>query len=144
MITIKTLYDQIEDAVGLADAGLTMYTVQQVVTIAYLLVFLTDQLPEACLDWKQTTIEHKIRANFKIDFGVAFNDRAGDRLCPTNANHAIVVKDYAAETAVVIGDLTNVAVQNQATVQDLTQNLSEANEQLATALATIDWGWRGG
>ena len=67
-----------------------------------------------------------------------------------NANHATVIEDYAAETAVAIKILVNVAVKNQATVQELTLNLREANQQLAIALATITalqengGGWREG
>ena len=71
-LPIETLYDQIEDAVELADAGLTPYTVQRVVAIAYSLVFATGQLTEAYRDWKRNLIRHKTCANFKNDFGVAF------------------------------------------------------------------------
>ena len=62
---------------------------------------------------------------------------------PQNANHAPVVEEYAAETAKAMENLANEAVQNQATVQQLTdtntsitQNLMEANQKFTTALRT--------
>ena len=47
---------------------------------------------------------------------------------PQNANHATVVEDFAAETAVAIENLENVAVQKQDIVQELTQNLRDVNQ----------------
>ena len=41
LLPIETLYYQIKDAMGLADAGQTLYGAPQVVAIAYLLVFST-------------------------------------------------------------------------------------------------------
>ena len=38
-LPIETLYDQIENAVELANVGLTPYSAPQVVAVAYLLVF---------------------------------------------------------------------------------------------------------
>ena len=73
-LPIETLYDQIEDAVELADAGQTPYSAPQVVAIAYSLAFATGQLTEACRDWKRTTNTHKTWANFKTDFGLAFQE----------------------------------------------------------------------
>ena len=73
-LPIETHYDQIKDAVELANAGLTPYSAQQVVAIAYSLVFATGQLTEACRDWKQTLIGHKTWSNFKINFGLGFKE----------------------------------------------------------------------
>ena len=53
-LSIETLYDQIEDDVELVDAGSTPYTTEQVVGIAYNLVFSIGQLTEACRYWKRT------------------------------------------------------------------------------------------
>ena len=49
-LSIQTMYNQIKDAVELADAGITPYTAQQVVAIAYSLIFATEQLTEVCQD----------------------------------------------------------------------------------------------
>ena len=150
-LPIETLYDQIEDAVELADAGSTPYSAQQVVAIAYSLVFATGQLTEACRDWKRSLAGHKTWSNFKIDFGLAFKElresqqtAQGAGFVPQNANHAALVEGYAAETAEAIENLANAAVQNQVTVQaltntntNITQNLMEANQQLAKALSRI-------
>ena len=55
-----------------------------------------------------------------------------------------MVEEIADEAAEVIGNLMNASVQNQVTVQALTSinttithNVMKANQQLATALATI-------
>ena len=73
-LPIETMYDQIKDTVELADTGQTPYSAPQVVAIAYSLVFATGQLTEACRDWKRTPAPHKMWANFKMDFGLAFQE----------------------------------------------------------------------
>ena len=145
-LPIEPLHDQTEDALELADTGLTPYSAPQAVAIAYSLAFSTGQLTEACRDWKRTLIGHKTWANFKIYFRLAFKDlresqqtAQGAGFGLQNTNHAAVFEEYAAKTAEEIENLTNAAVQNQATVQALTatnttitQNLMEANQQLAS------------
>ena len=61
-----------------------------------------------------------------------------------NATHATAVEGYKTETAEAIENLSNAAVQNQVTVQQLTaintiltQHLQEANQYLTVALKTI-------
>ena len=114
-------------------------------------MFTTRQLTGAFWDWKSTLSPHKTWANFKVDFGLAFKElresqqttqRAG--FAPQNENHAVLVEEYAAETAEAIENLANTAVQNQVTVQALaatntaiTHNLIKANRKLTEALATI-------
>ena len=73
-LPIKTLYDQIEDAVELADAGLTPYSATQLVAIAYSLLFQPGQLTEACRYWKRTMPNHKTWANLRINFGLVFKE----------------------------------------------------------------------
>ena len=116
-LPIETLYDQIEDVVELADAGQTPYIAPQVVAIAYSLAFTTGQLTEACRDWKRTTATHKTWANFKMDFGLAFQElresqqtAQGAVFAPQNANHAVVVEEYAAEAAETIEISANVVI----------------------------------
>ena len=58
-LPIETFYDQIEDAVELANAGQTPYSVKQVVAIVYLLVFGTVMRVKACRDWKGSNALHK-------------------------------------------------------------------------------------
>ena len=71
---IETMYDQVEDAMELADAGQTPYSAEQVVAIAYSLVFNTGQFTDACRDWKRTLPAYKTWANFKVDFGLAYKE----------------------------------------------------------------------
>ena len=66
-LPIETLYNQVEDAMELVDAGQTPYSAPQVVAIAYSLVFNTWKFKDACRDWKRTWFIHKTWANFKVD-----------------------------------------------------------------------------
>ena len=82
---------------------------------------------DACRDWKRTLAPHKTWANFKIDFGLSFKElresqqtAKGAGFLPQQANHAVAVEEYAAETAEDIENLANASVQNQVTVQALT------------------------
>ena len=150
-LPIETLYDQIENAVELANVGLTPYSAPQVVAVAYLLVVLTGQLDEACRDWKRTLIGHVPQANFKFYFGLTLKEPGefqqtaqGIGFVPQNTNNATVVKEYAAETTEAIENLANTVVQNQSTVQHLTatntsikQYLMEANQKLTAVFETI-------
>ena len=118
-LPIGTMYDQFEDAVELVDAGQTPYIAPQFVTIAYSLVLGTGQLKEVCRDWKRTLAPRKTWANFKMDFGLAFQELRESQqtaqeegFAPQNTNHVVVVEEYAAETAETIENLANAAVQN--------------------------------
>ena len=85
-----------------------------------------------------------------MDFGLAFQElresqqiTQGAGFVPQNANHALVVEEYAAETVEAIENLADAAVHNQVTVQAvtvtntaITQNLIEANQKLTEALGT--------
>ena len=68
------MYDQIEDAVELADAGQTPYNAEQVVAIVYSLIFSTGQLTEEYRNLKRTLVGHKTWEKIKIDFGLAFKE----------------------------------------------------------------------
>jgi hypothetical protein len=63
-LPIETLFDQIENSVDYAAAGLTPYSPEQVVAIAYQLVFATGMFLDYCKTWKR-------RANFKVYFSSA-------------------------------------------------------------------------
>ena len=71
---IELLYNQIEDAVELSDAELIPYIAQQVVAIVYSLIFSTEQLTDACRDWKRTLSGHKTWANFNLDFRLTYKE----------------------------------------------------------------------
>ena len=50
---IENLFKQIDEAVAYADAGNSAFTVTQIVTAAYLLVFNTGELEKACDEWDE-------------------------------------------------------------------------------------------
>ena len=135
----------------MGDAGQKPFSAPHAVAIAYSLLFVTEQITEACRNWKRTLSPHKMSDNFKIDLGLAFKElhesqqtAHGAGFAPQNANHAVAIEESTAETAEAIGNLASVAGQTQVIVQALvvtnttiTQNLIEANQHLAEALITI-------
>ena len=106
---------------------------------------------DACRDWKRTLLAHKTWVNFKVDVGLAFKElrepqqtdqRAG--FASQNATNVNSMETFAAETFEAIENLANATVQYQninrnltATNTTITNNLMEANRQLAEALNTI-------
>jgi hypothetical protein len=70
---IKSLSNQIEDAVALAAAAQAPYSPAKIVAIAYTLVFTTGMLPEACHEWRRNPGDHTW-PNFKTFFAEAHQD----------------------------------------------------------------------
>jgi hypothetical protein len=70
---IEALFDKIEDAVSLAAATQAPYSAEQIVAIAYKLVFTTGMFPEACREWRRNPAEHSW-PNFKTFFAEAHQD----------------------------------------------------------------------
>ena len=65
---IESLFDQIDTAVEYAAAGGAPYTPEQIVTIAFQLVFQTGLFPDDCKLWKRRPVGDKTYAHFKTYF----------------------------------------------------------------------------
>jgi hypothetical protein len=67
---IEVLYQKIEDAIKFTAAGQTLYYPQQVLNIAYQLVFRTH----FCKIWKHQAAVYKMWPQFKLDFTIAYQE----------------------------------------------------------------------
>jgi hypothetical protein len=73
---IEVLIAQLEDTVDYASAGGQAYLTQQIVNLAYSLMFSTGSYNIMCREWHQRPLVDKTWANFKLHFTVAYNKMA--------------------------------------------------------------------
>jgi hypothetical protein len=71
---VETIFAQIEDAFNFANSGQAPYSPQQVVALAYTLVFNTGIFSESCRNWRHQPLAEHTWANFTGDFTLAHHD----------------------------------------------------------------------
>jgi hypothetical protein len=147
---IKSLFDQIEDAVALAAAAQAPYSPAQIVAIAYTLVFTTGMLPEACRKWRRNPADHTW-PNFKTFFAEAHQDLRDSQITSKqsayhDANYVLNIANDSVidqhDTAEAIANLATATASDRATVASLTATsstltaeLTQANNKLSFAQA---------
>ncbi len=67
-LPIETLFDQIENCIDFAAAGLSPYSTEQVTNNAYQLIFATGMFFDDCKIWKRRDAAYKTWDQFKTDF----------------------------------------------------------------------------
>ena len=128
---IETLFDQIENSIDYAAAGLTPYTPEQVVTNAYQLIFDTGMFHDDCKIWNRHPAAYKTYDQFKTDFSIAhreFRDTRGTTAGATDfqANNASVQQD----TFEAIANLATATAHDRNTVATLTATNSALSQEL--------------
>ena len=73
-LPIKALINQVEGTIKYAAAGNTLYTLLQVVGIAYQLIFQTGMFTNNCKQWKRRDPANKNWTKFKIFFATAHQE----------------------------------------------------------------------
>jgi hypothetical protein len=68
---IETLFKKIEDGVRYANAGMQPYMEAQYVNIAFLLIFNTGTIPDACREWQHRTPVNHTWADFRRELSWA-------------------------------------------------------------------------
>jgi hypothetical protein len=141
-LPIETLFDQIENCIDYAAAGLSPYSTEQVTNNAYQLIFATGMFIDDCKIWKRHDAAYKTWDQFKIDFADShreFRDARGTTAGSTNyqANNAV----YQDETIEAIANLATATSHDRQAVATLTttnsaltKELTRVNAQLVTAL----------
>jgi hypothetical protein len=164
--TIKTAYnpnqpigafiDQIEDCVAFTDAGLAPYTVPQIISTAYTLMFNTSIFPDACCVWQRRALIDHTWANFKLDFIEAHQEYRDCQATLTQAGYhsahsALEIEQANAafeaiqtETALALANFATATASNRSSVANLTttnssltSNLTSATSKLSVALSDI-------
>jgi len=141
-LPIETLFDQIENCIDFAAAGLSPYSTEQVTNNAYQLIFATGMFFDDCKIWKRRDAAYKTWDQFKTDFAEShreFRDARGTTAGATDyqANNAV----YQDETIEAIANLATATSHDRQAVatltstnSTLTKELTRVNAQLVTAL----------
>jgi hypothetical protein len=141
---IETLFQQIQDARGLAVAGGQPYGAAMIVNVAYTLIFNTGLFPDACRAWQLRAIAAKTWALLKIDFATAhrefrLNNQTAQQSGFHSANMMIeqVRDDSMHETAEAIAQQATATASDRGTVATLTTTNAKLANQLEAAHALI-------
>jgi hypothetical protein len=143
---IEMLYQQIEDAIEFAAAGQTPYSPEQVLSIAYQLVFRTGIFADDCKIWKRQAAEYKTWPQFKLDFAVAYQEYSdGLEISPRAAGFQAEVRNDQHETIEAIANLATATAEDRravanltATNATLTKDLAAANGKLISTLTLVN------
>jgi hypothetical protein len=158
--TMKTAYDPnqpIEAFIDqFADAGLAPYTVPQIISTAYTLMFNTSMFPDACRVWRRRALIDHTWANFKLDFIEAHQEYRDCQATSTQAGyqsaHSALEIEQANAAFEAIQTKTTLALANLATAtasdrssvanltttnSSLTSDLTSATSKLSVALSDI-------
>ena len=142
-LPIETLFDQVEDAMEFAVAGKAPYIPQQIVNIAFNIIFQTGTFSDECKMWKRRPEAQKTWEQFKTFFAIAHQEirEATQTVRDTGYNANIMQTD----TAEAITNLANVTLTDKqalteltSTVSRLSKDLADTNAQLMKALAEIN------
>jgi hypothetical protein len=132
---IETLFDQIENGIDYAAAGLTPYSTEQIVTNAFQLIHSTGMFIQDCKIWKRRNTVYKTWDQFKTDFAIShreFRDSRETTAGATNykANNAI----YQQDTIKAIANLATATSHDRQAVSTLTFT----NSALTTELSSVN------
>jgi hypothetical protein len=140
---IEVLYQQIEDAIEFSAVGQTPYLPEQVVNIAYQLVFRTRIFSDDCKIWKRHAAAYKTWPQFKLDFAVAYQEHieALDITPYAPGFNAEALVDQHDSTIEAIANLATATVEDRKAVSNLTGTNATLIKELVTAngkrIATI-------
>jgi hypothetical protein len=136
---IEVFFKQIEDATEFAAAGQAPYSPEQVLNIAYQLVFRTGIFVDDCKTWKKQPALYKNWPQFKIDFAVAYQEYnealdIGPRAAGFNAES---VSDYHEHTIDALSNLATATVADRTAVANLTETTAILTRDLAKSNASL-------
>ena len=130
---IETLYDQIEQAVDIAEAGHQPYTNAQVLTRTYNLILQTGMFTDACREWRAKPGTEKTWENFKIHFAQAHKDlRQQEETASKSGMHAAnaVLSSIQTDAQNAIQQLTNATMADRNQMSDLVHANNVMNNDL--------------
>lgn len=138
---IETLFDQIDNGIDYAAAGLSPYTAEQVINNGFQLLYATGMFLEDCKIWKRRPAEYKTWNQFKTDFSVAHREFRDARGTTAGASPYQANAVYQQDTIDAIANLATATSHDRLAVStltttnsDLTAELSRVNAKLVAAL----------
>jgi hypothetical protein len=135
---IEALYTQLEAAIDFADAAGTPYSVNQLVTTAYNLVFKTGLFADTCRDWRRRPTADKTWINFQTDFSEAAQDlRESTSTSQASGYHganAAIEENtrFQEETAAALANLATATASDRSTLASVTAALESANAEIVS------------
>ena len=141
------LFQQIEDAVVFAAAGQTPYSPEQVLNIAYQLIFRTGIFADDCKTWKRRPAPYKTWAQFKFDFKISYQEYSESRELSPGASGfgAEAPTTHQDETIDAIANLATATAADRTAVANLmttnailTKEVAKVNEKLIAALLQVN------
>jgi hypothetical protein len=131
---IEVLFKQIEDAIEFADAGQTPYSPEQVLNVAYQLVFRTGLFSDECKIWKRQADQYKTWPQFKIDFALAYQEynEALD-IAPSAAGFMAETNTAQNETLEALACLATATAEDRRAVVNLTSTNATLTKELANS-----------
>ena len=141
-LPIETLFDQIENGIDFAAAGLSPYTPEQITNNAFQLMHATGMFVEDCKLWKRRNVADKTWDQFKTAFSEShreFWDARGTTAGSTNyqsnnAVHQQATIDAIANLATATSHDRQAVSTLTTTNSALTKELTIVNAKLVTAL----------
>jgi hypothetical protein len=141
-LPIENLFDQIETAAEYAEAANHPFSIQQIVTTGYLLIFATGLYTEECKLWNRRPLAEQTWVNFKLDFSRAHKElREMQSMTAQMGNatmgHANMARfsenedNTQTETAQALADLATATVADRTAVANLTQANATLTSQLS-------------
>ena len=141
---IETLINQVENPFEYAAARNTPYSYEQVVSIAFQLVFQTGLFPDDCKIWKRQAPELKTRPGFKAFFATAHQEWHESLLSTAGAGFQSANHAYQQDTVDAITNLATATASDCASVAALVatnstlfDGLGTTNAKLVTSLKEI-------
>jgi hypothetical protein len=111
----KILYKQIDDAIAFTAAGQTPYSTQQVLSIAFQLVFRTGIFVDDCKIWKLQATAYKTWPQLKLGFAIAYQEYS--KAFETTPHAAgFSTQDIPGYHEDTIGAITNLATATAANI----------------------------
>ena len=135
-LPIETLYEQMEQAVEIAEAGRSPYTNSQVLTRAYNLIFQTGMFTDACREWRNKPTADKTWENFKTHFALAYKDlKQNQQAASSTGMHAAnaILENMQQDTKAAIAELTNATLMDR----DNVNALINANKAMKNDVETL-------
>ena len=135
---IETLFDRVENCGYYAAAGNTPYSLEQVIGIAFQLVYQTGLFVDNCKSWKRLPTQQKTWIGFKKCFATVHNKWRESQSTTTSAEfHSAYLPQeedtnqiYQQKTVDAIANLATATASDRATVA----NLTATNSTLTLAL----------
>jgi hypothetical protein len=130
---IEVLFDQIEEAVDLADSANAAYTISQIVAIAYNSVFQTRLFADACREWRHQQSTYKTWTTCKTNFALAHQELPESQVTSQSTGFHLAnlaYKGIQQDTANTLANLATATASDRSTISQLSTTNSQLSVQL--------------